>query len=42
MCSEFVDFLKKESYDYGITYELKYNDNQNIIFESKKFLSLKK
>jgi len=42
VCSEFVDFLKNEHYDHGITYELKYNDSQNIIFESKKFLSLKK
>ena len=41
MCSEFVDFLRKEHYGYGITYELKHNENQNLISESKKFLSLK-
>lgn len=37
---EFVDFLKEECYNYGITYELK--PPENIIEESKKFLKLKK
>jgi sugar phosphate isomerase/epimerase len=36
---EFVDFLKKECYNYGITYELK--PNKNITLECKKFLNLK-
>jgi len=37
---EFVDFLKEECYNYGITYELK--PPVNIVEESKKFLELKK
>lgn len=36
----FVDFLNKNKYNYGITYELKIPEN--IVIESKKFIGLKK
>lgn len=37
---EFVDFLKEQCYNYGITYELK--PSKDILLESEKFLKLKK
>lgn len=36
----FVDFLKNEQYNGGITYELK--ETESIVRESKKFIKLKK
>jgi hypothetical protein len=39
LCSNFIDFLKNECYNYGLTYELK--PPENIVEESKTFLNFK-